>query len=73
MASIFEVAGTRKLQPVALALKTDDDGDVVLTGNGVELGFFDAQNGKLYLHVLDDEDRERLPGVSLSNGKLTIA
>lgn len=49
------------------------DGDLDIFANGVLLGFIDAKTGKLYLAHIDEGDRENLPGLSLSNGRLTVA
>jgi hypothetical protein len=73
MIMAFKLKGAQQQPDVEFSIEIGD-GDLELRANGVVLGFIDGINGKLYLlHIHDEEDREKLPGISLSNGRLTIA
>jgi hypothetical protein len=51
----------------------DEDGDLAFEANGVLLGYISATSGRLILFSLAEHERELVPGLSLSNGKLTVA
>jgi hypothetical protein len=68
----FKLKGAQQQPDVEFSIEIGD-GDLELRANGVVLGFIDGINGKLYLLHTHEDDREKLPGISLSNGKLTVA
>jgi hypothetical protein len=51
----------------------DADGDISIKANGVHLGYINGADGKLHLFMLDEHERAKVTGLSLSNGKLTVA
>lgn len=50
-----------------------EDGDFTVKANGVDLLFIENGNGKLYTFTINEDDRNKIPGLSLTNGRLTVA
>ena len=66
----FRLAQTSK-DDITFAVNTGD-GDFNISANGVDIAYIEKQTGKLVLFGIDEDEREKLPGLSISNGKLTV-
>lgn len=72
MALKFKLETEVNREQLVFAVNTGD-GDFNISVNGVDLGYIDKNDGKLHLFQIGEDERECLPGLSLSNGRLTVA
>lgn len=69
----FTLSGKTPEQLINFETLIDGDGDLAIKANGVPLGYISAHDGALHLFHLNDAERESINGLSLSNGRLTVA